>query len=182
MDLRPIVFTDLPKHNPDENLATLLQPALDGKHICLFAEAGCPGIADPGSNIAECAHALGIRIVPLVGPSSLMLALMASGLDGQRFAFRGYLPVQKAALAATLREMVAETMRAGTTFLFIETPYRNAQLWSNLLQYLPDPLRLCLALELTLPGETISTHRVSEWKRMKAPGMDKKPAMFLFGR
>jgi 16S rRNA (cytidine1402-2'-O)-methyltransferase len=180
--LEKITFSELPKHQPTQSSAFLLEPALQGFDICLFSEAGCPGIADPGAEIVKLAHESGIKVVPMVGPSSLYLSLMASGLNGQRFTFVGYLPVKKPELIAQLKSMVAEIAKNGTTFLFIETPYRNESCLTVLLQQVPDDIRLCIAAELTLPGEYIETKTLRQWKKTELPKIHKKPAIFLIGR
>ena len=180
--LEKITFLELPKHQPAQSIEVLLAPALKGNDICLFSEAGCPGIADPGAEVVKLAHHLQIRVVPMVGPSSILLALMASGLNGQRFTFMGYLPVKKPELVAQLKVMLLEMSKNATTFLFIETPYRNEACLDALLQNLPDNTRLCIAADLTLPDEFISTRTIQQWKKTGFPNIHKKPALFLIGQ
>jgi 16S rRNA (cytidine1402-2'-O)-methyltransferase len=182
LSLEKITFTELPKHQPGASLEILLEPALKGNDIFLFSEAGCPGIADPGAEVVRLAHHLNIKVVPLVGPSSLLLALMASGMNGQRFTFMGYLPVKKPALIAQLKSMVSELVKNNTTFLFIETPYRNLACMEVLLHQLPASIRLCIAVNLTLPDEFISTRTIQQWKKTGFPDIHKKPAIFLIGQ
>ncbi|MBU6168520.1 MAG: SAM-dependent methyltransferase [Bacteroidetes bacterium] len=180
--LENITFMELPKHQPSESIEILLEPALKGNDILLFSEAGCPGVADPGAEVVRLAHRLNIKVVPMVGPSSILLALMASGLNGQRFTFMGYLPVKKPELVAQLKVMLTEMIKYGTTFLFIETPYRNEACLDVLLHQLPDNIRLCIAADLTLPGEFISTRTIQQWKKAGFPNIHKKPALFLIGQ
>jgi 16S rRNA (cytidine1402-2'-O)-methyltransferase len=180
--LDKISFMELPKHQPNQSIDILLAPALKGNDICLFSEAGCPGIADPGAEIVKLAHHLGIKVVPMVGPSSILLALMASGLNGQRFTFMGYLPVKKPELVTQLKIMLTEISKNATTFLFIETPYRNEACLDVLLHHLPDTIRLCIASDLTLPDEFIATRTINQWKKTGFPSIHKKPALFLIGQ
>ena len=155
-----------------------LRKLKEGRSIGLLSEAGCPAIADPGAALVAAAHRDGIRVVPLVGPSSIMLALMASGLEGQRFAFRGYLPRAPEERKRRIRELEARSRRERETQIFIETPYRNARLLDALLSIcLPDTL-LCVATELTLPGESVHTLSVAAWKKRK-PNLTDRPTVFL---
>lgn len=159
----------------------LLAPALEGHDIGLVSEAGMPAVADPGSSVVRAAHQLGIRVVPLVGPVSLLLALAASGLNGQSFAFVGYLPQQPGPRSQRIRELEALALRTGQTQLFIETPYRNAALWHALLQTLRGDTRLGLASGLTLPGERVASRPVAQWKREAGGPPSDTPAVFLIG-
>jgi 16S rRNA (cytidine1402-2'-O)-methyltransferase len=180
--LEKITFTELPKHQQGQSIEILLEPTLKGYDICLFSEAGCPGIADPGAEVVKLAHSLGIKVVPMVGPSAILLALMASGLNGQRFTFLGYLPVKKPELVAQLKVMLIEISKNTTTFLFIETPYRNEAFLAVLLNHLPDNIRLCIAVDITLPDEFIVTKTIYQWKKTGLPAIHKKPALFLIGQ
>lgn len=180
--LEKITFMELPKHQPNQSIEILLEPALKGFDICLFSEAGCPGIADPGAEVVKLAHQLGIKVVPMVGPSSILLSLMASGLNGQRFTFLGYLPVKKPDLVVQLKVILTEISKNATTFLFIETPYRNESCLAVLLNHLPDNIRLCIAADITLPDEFIETKTIYQWKKSGLPPIHKKPAMFLIGQ
>ena len=156
----------------------LLRPLSDGNPIGLLSEAGCPAVADPGAKLVEAAHATGIRVVPLVGPSSILLALMASGLEGQRFAFRGYLPREAPARAQRIRELEARSRRERETQIFIETPYRNDVLLAALLEGLPGGTLLCVATDLTLASEVVRTRSVAAW-RASRHAIGKHPTVFL---
>ncbi|RMF31489.1 MAG: SAM-dependent methyltransferase [Bacteroidetes bacterium] len=171
----------LNKHTPPAEWNRYLDPALQGEDVGLLSEAGCPGVADPGADIVGLAHRLGIEVVPLVGPSSILLALMASGLNGQQFCFHGYLPRERQALSRTLKALEREALREGRTQLFIETPYRNAPLFQALLRTLSPTTRLCVAVNLTLPNQWVRTRSVAEWKKQPPPPLEKQPAVFLFG-
>ena len=151
---------------------------LKGRDLGLLSEAGCPAIADPGAKLVEAAHAAGYRVVPLVGPSSIVLALMASGLEGQRFAFCGYLPRESDERKKRIQELENRSRREAETEIFIETPYRNDALLAALLETCAASTRLCVAADLTLPGETIRSQSIAAWRRKPAaPG--KRPAVFL---
>jgi 16S rRNA (cytidine1402-2'-O)-methyltransferase len=157
----------------------LLAPASRGEDIGVLSDAGCPGVADPGATIVAAAHARGLRVVPLVGPSSLLLALMASGMNGQRFAFSGYLPVKPDERAAALRRLEAESRASRCTQLFIETPYRNVAMLSSLVRTLARDTRVCIAVDLTLASESVVTRPVREWQRVDVHPYAKRPAIFL---
>ncbi|HXU43613.1 MAG TPA: SAM-dependent methyltransferase [Burkholderiales bacterium] len=151
---------------------------LKGQDLGLLSEAGCPAIADPGAKLIEAAHAKGYRVVPLVGPSSIVMALMASGLEGQRFAFCGYLPREATDRKKRIKELENRSKRENETEIFIETPYRNDALFAALLETCADATRLCVAADLTLPGETIASQTIAAWRRKpSSPG--KRPAVFL---
>jgi 16S rRNA (cytidine1402-2'-O)-methyltransferase len=155
-----------------------LAPLREKRSLGLLSEAGCPAIADPGAALVEQAHREGFQVVPLIGPSSIVLALMASGLEGQRFAFCGYLPREPAQRAARIRELEQRSKRERETQLFIETPYRNETLLGALLETCRESTRICVAADLTLPTESVATRTVSEWHRAKAV-IGKRPAVFL---
>lgn len=155
-----------------------LAPLQAGRDIGLLSEAGAPGVADPGAAVVRRAHALGVRVAPLTGPSSLVLALMASGLEGQRFAFHGYLPVEDAALAARLKALEAASRRDRATQLFIETPYRNDRMLRAILQHCAASTVLCVASNLTQPDESVHTQPVEHW-RQAPPTIGKRPTVFL---
>ena len=162
----------------DGDAAALLAPLRAGRSLGVISEAGCPGVADPGQALVAAAHAAGYRVVPLVGPSSLLLALMASGLEGQRFAFRGYLPRDATARAQRIRELERASREARETQIFIETPYRNDALLATLLECCAPATRLCVAVDLTLPGEEIATRSVAQWRRART-AIGRRPAVFL---
>ncbi len=157
----------------------LLAPLLAGHDVGLVSEAGAPAVADPGALVVAAAHFLGLRVVPLVGPSALLLGLMASGLNGQKFAFHGYLPQDKAARTKAIQELERESKRANMTQLFIETPYRNQALFDDLLTALIPTTRLCVAANLTGTTEQIRTLSITEW-RSRVTELEKSPTLFLF--
>jgi 16S rRNA (cytidine1402-2'-O)-methyltransferase len=162
----------------DARLAELLEPVRRGSDAGVLAEAGAPGVADPGALLVRRAHAAGLRVAPLVGPSAILLALMASGLEGQRFAFHGYLPVDAPALKAQLRALEADSRRSRRTELFIETPYRNDRLLRAILETCASDTLLCVAASLTSPDEAIATRTIAEW-RAAPRTLGKRPAVFL---
>jgi 16S rRNA (cytidine1402-2'-O)-methyltransferase len=161
-----------------EDFYSLLKPLQEGRDLGLLSEAGCPAIADPGAKLVEAAHAKGYRVVPLVGPSSIVMALMASGLEGQRFAFCGYLPRETVERKNRIKELESRSKREDETEIFIETPYRNDALFAALLETCAESTRLCVAADLTLPGETITSQTIAAWRRKPAPP-GKRPAVFL---
>jgi 16S rRNA (cytidine1402-2'-O)-methyltransferase len=169
---------DLGIRTTDEDPALLLKPLREGRPLGLLSEAGCPAIADPGAALVEAAHREGFRVVPLVGPSSIVLALMASGLEGQRFAFCGYLPRDASDRAKKIRDLERRSKLDHETQIFIETPYRNDILLAALLESCRDSTRLCIAADLTLPGETVTTKPIAEWRRGRTP-VGRRPAVFL---
>ena len=177
--LQSLQLAELNEHTRNEALTGLLAPLLAGHDLGLLSEAGCPAVADPGANLVALAQSEGIRVVPLIGPSSLLLALMASGLNGQRFAFQGYLPAKEADRIKALRELEAESRKRGQTQIFIETPYRNRQLFDSILQHCQPATRLCVATDLSLPGESIRTLPVGHWKKETPPDFERRPTVFL---
>jgi 16S rRNA (cytidine1402-2'-O)-methyltransferase len=163
---------------------TLLEPLLRGIDIGLMSEAGVPGVADPGADLVWAAHRLGATVKPLIGPSSLLLALMASGLNGQRFAFQGYLPQDGGERTARLRQLESESRKLEQTQLWIETPYRNAAMMASCLQALTPQTHLCLALDLSLPTEEIRSMALAEWKKVfpseaARAALQNRPCVFL---
>lgn len=169
-------------HDGTFDARPLLDAALGGHDIGLVSEAGMPAVADPGSSVVRAAHELDIEVVPLVGPASLLLALAASGLNGQNFAFVGYLPQDAAGRTQRLRELESLALRGGQTQLFIETPYRNAAVWDALLQSLQPATRVAVASGLTLPRARIRTRTVAAWRREPPPVANDTPAVFAMGR
>jgi len=161
-----------------DDFASLLKPLREGRALGLLSEAGCPAIADPGAALVEAAHREGFRVVPLVGPSSITLALMASGLEGQRFAFCGYLPREPNERKKRIRELEARSTKERETEIFIETPYRSDALLGALLESCRARTRLCVAADLTLPTESISTRAVSDWRQSRT-AIGRRPAVFL---
>ena len=161
-------------------LAPLLQILKAGTDVGVLSESGCPGVADPGAQLVRLAHESGIRVVPLVGPSSLLLALMAAGLDGQRFSFCGYLPATPVERAHTIRALETRSRQRAETQIAIETPYRNAALFGALVSGLQADSRLAIAADLTLPTETILMKTVGQWRRIVAPQLQRRQVVFLF--
>ena len=169
-------------HEGGFDASGLLGPALQGHDVGLVSEAGMPAIADPGSSVVRAAHAMGIPVVPLVGPVSLLLTLAASGLNGQSFAFVGYLPQDAAQRAHRIRELEALALKSGQAQLFIETPYRNPALWEALVKTLQPSTRLAVGSGLTLPGALARSQPVMQWKDQGAPVTADTPAVFAIGR
>lgn len=182
------VITELPRavhkkgdHQGEFDARGLLQAALTGHDIGLISEAGLPALADPGVSVVRAAHQLGLTVHPLVGPSSLPLAMAASGLNGQQFSFVGYLPTQAQERAQRLRELESVAKRTGSAQWFIETPYRNAALWDSLLQVLAPQTRLACCSGLTLPQQVVLCHDVQTWRRRQAPASLHLPTVFGIG-
>lgn len=171
-------FNILDKKTRPGEVHDLLRPVLEGNDAGLCSEAGLPCIADPGNLLVRAAHDNGIRVVPIPGPSSIFLALEASGLNGQEFSFHGYLPIDKKELRNKLREMESDSVFTGRTHIFMETPYRNNALLEELARACKPATLLCIAAELTLPGEFIKTQSVEKWQK-EMPDLHKKPAVFL---
>jgi 16S rRNA (cytidine1402-2'-O)-methyltransferase len=179
LPLQELQLEELNEHTKSDALDRLLAPLRAGHDIGLLSEAGCPAVADPGANLVALAQQENIRVVPLVGPSSLLLALMASGLNGQRFAFLGYLPAKEVDRNKALRELEAESRKHKQTQLFIETPYRNRAMFDAILQACLPTTRLCVATDLTLPGESIQTRTIAQWKKQTPPEIERRPTVFL---
>ncbi len=177
--IRELHFAELNEHTRPGAYAALLQPLLEGRDAGLLSEAGCPAVADPGAQLVALAHTRGIAVKPLVGPSSLLLALMASGLEGQRFCFHGYLPVEKNARQQKLRELEKQSREQHATQLFIETPYRNGHLLDDMVAVCAPATRICVAYNLTQPGEQVLTLPVRAWKQRPLPDLHRQPAVFL---
>lgn len=179
--IQDIRIERLDEHTPESHLPGLLAPIQQGIEGGLLSEAGCPVVADPGAPLVRLAHHSGIRVIPLVGPSSIMLGLMASGLGGQRFVFHGYLPVDEATLLDRLRTLEKDARRLNQTQIFIETPYRNDRMLALMLRGLSESTRVCVACDLTLPGETVISRTVREWRAAPTPVLKDRPAVFLLG-
>ena len=177
--VRELTLLTLNEHTSDIELPALLAPLLAGKNIGLMSEAGCPGIADPGARLAALAHQKNIRVAPLVGPSSILLALMGSGFNGQRFTFLGYLPSDKQARIQKLKDIERESRQRKETQIFIETPYRNQHLLDDMLAYCNGETRLCIARNISLPTELISSRSIRDWKTVELPELHKQPTVFL---
>ncbi len=177
---RPLRELDIVEigHDPAvESIGVWLGPVLEGRDAALLSEAGCPGVADPGASIVAAAHRAGLRVRPLVGPSSLLLALMASGLNGQSFRFHGYLPITPSERAARLLDLERLALQ-GETQMFIETPYRTAAMFTAILASCDPTTRLALAVDLTGVTEIVATHSIAEWRQRGAPALDRRAAVF----
>ncbi|WP_322046196.1 SAM-dependent methyltransferase [Paraburkholderia sp. J67] len=177
--IQEIEIRELNVNTPAGEVDKLLAPLLAGIDTGLVSEAGVPAVADPGALLVRRAHERGIKVVPLVGPSSILLALMASGLNGQSFAFHGYLPVDANERTKKLRELEQTSRKAKQTQIFIETPYRNKSMLDTLLSNCAPSTLVCVAADLTLPTETILSRAVSDWKKKPVPDLHKRPAIFL---
>lgn len=177
--VRELQLMVLNEHTTDKELPGLLAPLLTGKDVGLMSEAGCPGIADPGARLAELAHRKGIKVMPLVGPSSILLSLMASGFNGQRFTFLGYIPAEKAARIQRLKEIEKNSGKSQETQIFIETPYRNQHLLEDILAHCNPASRLCVACNISLNDEFIKSKTIADWKKTVLPDLHKKPTVFL---
>ena len=172
-------FFHLNKFTEASEIPSFLNDCKEGKNIGLLSEAGCPGVADPGAEIVKIAHNEGIQVIPLVGPSSILLAMMGSGMNGQRFTFNGYLPIDKKERKKEIKDLERFSIEKQEAQIFIETPYRNNKLLEDLLQLLNPTTRVCVACDLTLPTEYIVTKPVSEWSKTKTD-LHKRPAIFIF--
>ena len=171
-------FSELNRHTRPEDIAAMLEPMSRGFDMGVISEAGCPAVADPGADVVALAQRKGFEVVPLVGPSSILMAVMASGFNGQSFAFAGYLPVDDAARASRLKEMQRRIIREGQTQIFIETPYRNNRLIASLCETLPSDMLLCVASDITGPDQSIVTLPIARWRGRKY-NYDKIPTIFL---
>jgi 16S rRNA (cytidine1402-2'-O)-methyltransferase len=179
LPLQELSLAELNEHTRSNELEALLAPLHAGHDVGLLSEAGCPAVADPGADLVALAQRDNIRVVPLIGPSSLLLALMASGLNGQRFAFHGYLPAKDGERRKTLANLETESRKQRQTQLFIETPYRNRAMFDAILQACQPTSRLCVATDLTLPGESIRTRTIGQWKQETPPDIERRPTVFL---
>lgn len=174
-----IEFYQLNKRTPKEELFEICKPMMEGRNVGMLSEAGAPGVADPGADLVQAAHSYGIQVVPLVGPSSILLALMASGFNGQSFSFHGYLPRDNNKRENLLRELERTSRKQHQTQMFIETPHRNDELTKSILKVCHPKTRFCRAVDLTLPTEQIESKRIEEWRAEGAEETQKRPAMFL---
>lgn len=178
IDIDRLTFYELNRHTNPKDIASYLAPLEAGEPMGVISEAGCPAIADPGADVVSIAQRRGLTVVPLVGPSSILMGLMASGFNGQSFAFVGYLPIEASARARRLKELEQRIMRDDQTQIFIETPYRNNTLLADLVKHLPGTLRLCAASDITGEHEHIVTRTISQWAAQK-PDFGKIPTIFL---
>ncbi|MGB4811093.1 MAG: SAM-dependent methyltransferase [Methylophilaceae bacterium] len=177
--VRELSLLTLNEHTEDKQIPALLAPLLAGKDVGLMSEAGCPGIADPGAKIAALAHQKSIRVTPLVGPSSILLSLMASGFNGQRFTFLGYLPQEKSARIQRLKDIEKLSLKNNETQIFIETPYRNQHILEDILAQCQAQTKLCIACNISLADEFIVSKTIAQWKKTTLPDLHKKPTVFL---
>ncbi len=178
IDIDALTFSELNGHTRPEDVEAMLAPLAGGEAVGLMSEAGCPAVADPGADLVSIAQRRGYVVRPLVGPSSILLGLMASGFNGQRFAFEGYLPIEAGARSRRLKEMVRRIEHEDQTQIFIETPYRNDRLVEELCRVLPPSLRLCIATDLTGDGERAVTRTIAQW-RERPPQSGKVPTIYL---
>lgn len=180
IDIDACTFFEINKYTDPKDLPGFLKPLENGEDVAVISEAGCPGVADPGADVVRIAHQKGLKVVPIVGPSSILLALMASGLNGQDFAFRGYLPVKPHERNRELANLDKTIKTSRQTQIFIETPYRNNQLVEDILKSCSPGILLCIAANITGENEFIQTKTIQQWKG-KTPDLHKQPVIFLLG-
>lgn len=176
-----LTFFELNQHTEKKEISRYLEPNKQGFDIGIISEAGCPGVADPGAEVVKIAHTKNIQVVPLVGPSSILLALMASGMSGQNFAFNGYLPIKNPEKSQHIKMLEKRMQTEGQTQIFIETPYRNAQMLDELIKNCDPQTMLCIAVDITLDSEFILSKPMSYWKT-NIPEIQKRPAIFMIGK
>ena len=181
IDIDELTFYILNEHTNLKDIPAFIEPLKKGTDVGLMSDAGCPGVADPGSDIVAMAHAQGVKVVPLVGPSSILMAMMASGLNGQNFAFVGYLPVKPKEKQNRLKELERRIMQENQSQLFIEAPYRNMKMLDDLIQFSNPLLKLTIACDITTQDEFIVTKPVQDWKTQK-PDLHKRPTIFVLGK
>ncbi len=177
--IQSISMATLNEHTPPGEVPAMLAALHSGHDVGLLSDAGAPGVADPGALLVAAAHDRGIQVTPLVGPSSILLALMGSGMNGQRFTFQGYLPAERNARLAAIKDIEKESAQRNLTQIFIETPYRNVALYEDILNTCRPSTRLCLASDLTSVSQLLRTRSVSDWKGQPAPELGKRPTVFL---
>ena len=182
IDIDQLTFYPMGKHADPKQFRDYLPPLCNGEAMGIISEAGCPAIADPGADVVAIAQSLNLRVIPLVGPSSILLGLMASGFNGQSFAFHGYLPINDGQRSAMLKKLEARCSAEDQTQIFIETPFRNQQLFEDLLRICHPQTRLCVAAGITCEEEFIHTHTIQEWKKTTLPDLRKTPTIFLIYR
>lgn len=182
-DIDQSTFIEIDKHAPSQSFDEVFKFINSGSSVGLISEAGCPGIADPGSKLLAQAHKLGVKVIPWIGPSSILLSLMASGLNGQGFTFHGYLPNKpEAELIKRLKQVENDSIKTGYSQIFIETPYRNVSLLDTLLRTLRDDTLLCMAIDLTAPEEYIHTDTIKAWRHRSIGDIKKRPAIFIINQ
>ena len=177
--VRELNFQLLNEHSTEKDLPALIAPLLAGHDVGMLSEAGCPGVADPGARLTALAHRKGIKVAPLVGPSSILLSLMASGFNGQQFTFLGYLPSDKAARINKLKDIEKQSQRLNETQIFIETPYRNQHMLEDILASCGANTKLCIARNVSLETEFVVSKTIAEWKKSELPDLHKQPTVFL---
>lgn len=180
--IEELEFAECSEHTSEMEVEPLLKPVLEGRDCGIISEAGLPGVADPGADVVAAAQRRGIEVVPLVGPSSLMMALMASGQNGQSFAFNGYLPIKPAERARAIKNFERRALTENQSQIFIETPYRNDKLFAEMVATLGTATRLTVAVDITSPTQMIRTQSVGEWRGSAKPDLHKRPAIFIIGR
>lgn len=178
IDIDSLTFVELNKHTSPESISTYLEPLVKGSSMGVISEAGCPAIADPGADVVAIAQRKGLRVIPLIGPSSIILSLMASGFNGQSFAFHGYLPIDKSERAKKIKTLEQHIYSDNQTQIFIETPYRNNKMMEDLLTFCRPQTKLCIAADITCEEEFIKTRTLKDWKG-KMPDLSKVPCIFL---
>lgn len=181
IDIDALTFFELNKYTDESGISEYLKPLDAGNHVAIISEAGCPGVADPGASVVRIAHQKGYPVVPVTGPSSITLSVMASGLNGQNFAFNGYLPVKPAERVRAIAALEQKVLTNNQTQIFIETPYRNNSLISALLKTCAPSTLLCIAANLTGEKEFIATKTIAQWRKQH-PDLHKQPAIFLIGK
>lgn len=174
-------FVELNEHTEQRDVEAMLKPVLEGTDAGIISEAGVPAVADPGADVVALAHRHGIEIIPLVGPSSIILSVMGSGMNGQSFAFNGYLPVKQPDRSKAIKFFETRALKENQSQLFIEAPYRNAKLFDDFLVSCSGETRLCVAADILQPNQLIVTKTISQWKSQK-PDINKRPAIFIIGR
>lgn len=180
--IEELEFAECSEHTTEMDIAPLLKPILEGKDCGIISEAGLPGVADPGADVVAAAQRVGIEVVPLVGPSSILMALMASGQNGQSFAFNGYLPIKPAERTKALKNFERRAVQEGQSQIFIEAPYRNDKLFADMVSVLLPSVRLTVAVDITSPAQSIRTLTVAQWRKAPKPEMHKRPTIFIIGR
>lgn len=178
IDINLLTFFELNKHTQKNEISTFLSPLKSGQNVGVISEAGCPAVADPGADVVALAQNEGYKVVPLVGPSSILMALMASGFNGQSFAFNGYLPIDSAERVKKLKQLENKVYNEYQTQIFIETPYRNDSLAEDILKHCKEQTKLCIAMNISCKNESIVTKRIKAWKQ-NLPKMHKQPCVFL---
>ena len=180
--IEELEFVELNEHTTSSaDVERMLKPVLEGRSAGVISEAGVPGVADPGADIVALAHSHDVRVVPLVGPSSILMSVMASGLNGQSFAFVGYLPIKDGERQRRLKELEHRVRTEHQAQLFIEAPYRNVKLFDTLIKSLSPQMRLAVAADITSPNEYIHTHTISQWRKLGVPDIAKRPTIFILG-